>query len=47
MNIDIHYRFLTGFVIGFEFGNPDDDFKFAMSIGFIELAFGVEDGTKH
>lgn len=37
------FRLITGFNIGFEFGGPEDNFKFALSLGIIEFVFGVED----
>lgn len=44
----ILFRFICGFNVGFEFGGPEDNFKFALSLGIIEFAFGVEDDdAKH
>lgn len=41
------FRFITGFALGFEFGDPEDNFKFALYLGILELVFGVEDEPKH
>jgi hypothetical protein len=41
------FRFITGFIVGFEFGDEEDNFKFALSLGIIEFVFGVKDDSEH
>jgi len=43
----ILFRFITGFNLGFEFGGEGDSFKFALSLGIIEFAFGVDNEPEH